>query len=116
MLEVCQKTTRGEPMSDEQFEGATKQELMQTAIAVIASSVAARSIEDMDERIKQFGSDFSFLVGETSIRDLVRMTSLLADINGFLVESLAHSKDVEPEEMMQFLALKMLETEIQEED
>lgn len=113
MLEVCQKTPRGEVMSDNEV---SKHELMQTAVAVIASSVAARSIEDMDERIRQYGHDFSFLLGEMEVRDLVRITSLLADINGFLVESLAYSRDIAPEDMMQYLALKMLDTEIKEED
>jgi len=115
MLEVCQKTPRGEVMTDQE-PPKTKQELMQTAVGVIASSVAARSIDNMDSRIQQYGHDFDLLVSDMTVRDLVRMTSLLADINGFMVDMLARQWETSPEEVMQKLALKLLDTQVTEDE
>lgn len=82
--------------------------LREIAVATVTSAVNARAAETIEERIEQYGDDFSILLEGMTHEDLFRLTSLLADMSGFLVGLIASSKDIAPEVAMQFIAQQML--------
>ena len=82
--------------------------LREVAVATVTSAVSARALESMEARIKQYGDDFSILLEDMTGDDLYRLTSLLADMSGFLVGLVAHTKEVSPEVVMRYIAQQML--------
>lgn len=84
--------------------------LQEIAIATVTSAVNARAQETMEERVRQYGDDFSILLDGMTGEDLFKLTSLLADLSGFLVGIIAQTRDVSPEVAMQFIAQQMMKT------
>lgn len=90
--------------------------LREIAIATVTSAVNARAQETMEKRIEQYGDDFAILLDGMDGDDLFRLASLLADMSGFLVGLIAHTKDIAPEVAMQFIAQQMMTVATTDED
>lgn len=99
------------------MDSKSAQDIREIAVAAITSALHARQQDTNEKRIQQFGHDFAMLLGEQILAsDLFRLSSLLADMNGFLVELLAKKYETDPTELMQYMAIQMLDIGITEHE
>lgn len=93
----------------------TAQDIRGIAVAAVTSALYARQQSTNEERVQQFGHDFTMLLGDEILAsDLFRLSSLLADMNGYFVELLAQRFDTDPTELMQYMAIQMMDIGITE--
>ncbi len=90
----------------------TPQEVKELVIASVTSALSAREVEPPSARLKQFSEDFVMIMDGIDSGDLFKISSLMADFAGFLVDSLARSMDADVDELMHYLATQMLNTKI----
>ena len=94
----------------------TPEEMKELAIAVVTGALNARALEDQNERLEQFASDYNMLMQGITGGDIFRLASLLADLSSSLVEQIAQLLDSKPETVMTYLAQQMANTPITQND
>lgn len=94
----------------------TSQELKETAVAVVTAALNARSCETVEARIDQYSHDFTMLLDDITGEELFRLTSLLADMNSFLLETLSHYLEIDRDVVMRYFAQNLTSAETTETD
>lgn len=84
------------------------------AIGAVTSALNARALEDPQERIDQFASDWKMLMADANGTDIYRLASLLADLSSSLVQQMAVLLGTDSEQVMQYLAQQMYQAPISE--
>lgn len=90
------------------------QELKEIAVATVTAALNARSCETLEDRIDQYGHDFTMLLDDVPAEGLYRLSSLLADMNSFLVEILSRYLEIDKDVVMEQLAQNLTSSGITE--
>jgi hypothetical protein len=96
-------------MSEEDFEAMglkrpDPQEMKRTAIALLTLAVSARSMEDREEAVEQYATDFALVTQDLRNLEWVALVSMLANCGGALVGLAAKMQEIESAEMMEMMA------------